>query len=181
LEVGALGHLLPERELEKGSVDLVIGVEEYLDLPKRLCSRPWIGDRLVCLAGDSNALVSGQQITLEQFIRMRHVYPSPMGFKGNIVESWLAVQGLKRSIAVTARSYLAAARIIQQTDYLLSLPSRVAAELVEFLPLRILQPPDRFPGFELNLIWHPLYDQSPSLKWLIGLLDDIQTSIEQAD
>lgn len=174
LEVVRLSQQLPEMALEKGEVDLVVGVEQYIQAPKSLNSRLWIKEQLVCLACKN--IKHRKFISLKEFIGRRHVYPSPLGVKANIVDEWLADQGMTRSIAVSTHSYLVAARLVSQTDYLLSVPSQIGRQLIELFPLQLLQPPKGFPGFQLNLIWHPLYENDPALKWLLSQMIELEES-----
>ena len=175
LDISRLSQELPETALERGEVDLLIGVQEYTPSAKRLCSRPWIKDRLVCLS--SQAGKQQKSISLKEFLARRHIYPSPLGVKTNIVDLWLAEQGASRSIAVTTHSYMVAARLAAETDYLLSLPGQIAQQLMQIFPLQLLKPPKGFPGFQLNLIWHPLYENDPALRWLLLQMDELEDSL----
>ena len=177
LETRTLGHELPEQALERRQVQLILGVEDYIETPSRLKSHSWIGDRLVCLANADNTRFAKDRITLKQFLSARHVYPSPLGIKTNIVETWLEKQGRSRRIAVSARSYLAAAQIVRKTDYVLSLPERVARTLAKLFELKILQPPRGFPAFRINLIWHPLYENEPAMQWLLAQVKAVEGRI----
>jgi len=154
--------------LESGELNFVIGVEQYMKSTKRLHSESWINERLVCLVNNNHQLASRQRLSLKQFLELKHVYPSPLGLRTNIVEAWLAEQGLQRSIAVTTRSYWAAAQIITRNDYVLSLPLRLAKIFTKQLPLHLLEPPKGFPDFRLNLICHPLYERDPETQWLLS-------------
>jgi DNA-binding transcriptional LysR family regulator len=178
LETRALGHELPEKALERGEIQLILGVEDYITATGRLRSHPWISDRLVCLVQQEHPRLQGQQISLKQFLNARHVYPSPLGVKTNIVETWLAKQNCARHVSVTTRSYLAAALIVQKTDYVLSLPERVANSMVKLFGLKTLQPPKGFPAFKINIIWHPLYENEPSLLWLLEQVKTLEGRID---
>lgn len=158
----------PEPLLETGQLSFIIGVETYSKVSKRLRSENWISDRLVCLVNQNHPLAGRQHLNLKQFEELRHVYPSPLGLRTNIVETWLAEQGLQRSIAVTTRNYWIAAQIVSGSDYLLSAPFRIATKLMNHFPLCLLEPPKGFPGFRLNLIWHPLYDSDPETQWVLN-------------
>ena len=157
----------PEPLLETGQLSFIIGVETYSKVSKRLRSENWISDRLVCLVSQNHPLAGRQHLNLKQFEELRHVYPSPLGLRTNIVETWLAEQGLQRSIAVTTRNYWVAAQIVSGSDYLLSVPFRIATKLMNHFPLCLLEPPKGFPGFRLNLIWHPLYESDPETQWVL--------------
>jgi len=169
--VELVAHMLtaenPEPLLATGQLSFTIDVEAYSKVSSRLRSEPWISDQLVCLVSQNHPLAARQYLTLKQFEESRHVYPSPLGLRSNIVEAWLAEQGLQRSIAVTTRSYWAAAQIVSESDYLLSVPLRVAIKLTNHLPLCLLEPPKGFPGFQLNLTWHPLYESDPETQWIL--------------
>jgi len=170
--VELVAHMLtaedPEPLLESGQLSFVIGVEAYSKISKRLRAERWISDRLVCLVSQNHPLAARKRLTLKQFEGLRHVYPSPLGLRTNIVETWLAEQGLQRSIAVTTRSYWAAAQIVSESDYLLSVPLRVAIKLMNHFPLCLLEPPKGFPDFRLNLTWHPLYESDPETQWILN-------------
>ena len=158
----------PEPLLETGQLSFIIGVEKYSKVSKRLRSENWISDRLVCLVSQNHSLAASQHLNLKQFGELRHVYPSPIGLRTNIVETWLAEQGLQRSIAVTTRNYWVAAQIISGSDYLLSVPFRVATKLMNHFSLCLLEPPKGFPDFRLNLTWHPLYESDPETQWILN-------------
>ncbi|MCW8944262.1 MAG: LysR substrate-binding domain-containing protein [Sedimenticola sp.] len=171
LEISRLSEGFPLEELERGDIDLVIGVQAYLPPLKQLKSRPYLNERLVCLARKKRR--RSKRLSLKQFLAHRHIYPSPLGVKTNIVDSWLEQQGVKRDIAISTHSYLVAARVAAETDYLLSLPYQIARQLSQLLPLDILEPPAEFPMFQLSMIWHPLYGQEPATRWLLEVVTNI--------
>lgn len=171
LDTSRLGKNFPLDELERGEIDLVIGVQAYLPPLKQLESRPYRKERMVCLARRKHR--RSESLSLEQFLAHRHIYPSPLGLSTNIVDNWLEQQGVKRDIAISTHSYLVAARIAADSDYLLSLPYRMAEQLSQLLPLSILEPPAGLPAFELDLIWHPLYAKEPAIRWLLEMVAGI--------
>jgi DNA-binding transcriptional LysR family regulator len=177
LETLRLGENLPVEELERGSIDLVIGVENYLPPLGKLESCPYLGDRLVCVARKKKRKPG--RLTLQKYLQAHHIYPSPLGVQTNVVDNWLDAQGLQREITTTTQSYFVAVRIAADSDYLLSLPERVADALARAYPVDILEPPPGFPSFELRLVWHPLYANEPTMRWLLQLMDELKSSLEQ--
>jgi len=156
--------------LENGELNVVIGVEEYFKTTAKLTAEGWIDERLVCVVNKSHLLAQRKRLSLDQYLTLKHVYPSPLGLRKNIVEIWLAEQKRERSIAVTTRSYWAAAQVITKSDYILSLPLRVANILTQQMPLHILEPPKDFPGFRLNLVTHSLYEKDAGTQWILQQL-----------
>ena len=174
LKLGILERNIPEKRLTNGEVNFVIGVEEVSDVPKRIHSQPWAEDSLSCLVRDQNTAV-GDQISLAQYSRMNHIYHSTFGtpFAHALLDRWLQANGIQRQVAVTTTGYLSAAMIVAETNYLLTLPTRLAQKLVKTMGLRVVMPPENFPGYKLNLMWHPIYGKDPACVWLRAQLMDI--------
>ena len=51
LEIELIDDQVLQTGLENREVDLVVGLESFHDIPKRLVTEPWVSDELVCLAG----------------------------------------------------------------------------------------------------------------------------------
>ena len=161
-----LTYDLPDSKLTSGEVDFVIGVESLMEIPKNLMSRNWIQDSLVCLVRKKNTKI-GQSISLKQFAETPHIFLSILGtpFKFTFLDKWLKNQNVQRKYAVTTAAFLPAALILSETDYIMTLPRRMATKLAETMALRLVELPNDPPNFQLNLIWHPLYEKDPAHIW----------------
>jgi len=161
-----LTHELPESKLISGEVDFVIGVEGLMDIPKTLMSRNWIQDSLVCLVRKENKKI-GSSVSLEQFAETFHILLSILGspFKFAFLDKWLKKQNVQRIYSATTAAFLPAALILAETDYIMTLPRRMAIKLSEIMPLRLVELPNNPPNFQLNLIWHPLYEKDSAHIW----------------
>jgi DNA-binding transcriptional LysR family regulator len=169
IEIEILRDRLPEQALANGEVDLVLGFDEYMQVPGSLRTETWLTEPLAGVVAREHPRV-GENITLAQLTELPHVFHSPLGTRDSIVDTWLASQNLKRSISVNSQSYMSAAAIVSQSDHLLVLPNRVAEMLAEALPLKRVRLPADLPAYHLNCVWHPLHDRQPALQWLRGLL-----------
>ena len=156
---------LPERELASGSIDLVLGFDEYMSVPPHLSRETWLTEPLVGVVRADHPGV-GNALSLEALITMPHVFHSPLGTRDSIVDQFLAAQGLSRTISVNSQSYMSAAAIVSRSDQLLVLPQRVARMLASGWPLRIVTLPAQMPAYHLNCVWHPLYERQPAQCWL---------------
>lgn len=165
---------VPESELSSGGVDFIVGVESGGKISKRLQCQPWFIDRLTCLVRKENKKV-GDRISLEKFTQISHVYHSTLGtpFKFTFLDEWLQKNNMSRKSVFTIPGYMSAAMTVAETDYLLTLPLRLAQKLVQIMKLRIVMPPEDFPEYRLNLIWHPLYGNDPAHVWFRSQLLDI--------
>lgn len=161
-----LTYELPESKLTNGDVDFVIGVEGLMDIPKNLRSRSWIQDSLVCIAREKNKKI-GDSISMEQFAETPHILFSVLGtpFRNAFLDKWLQGKNIRREFNVTTAALLPAALTLAETDYIMTLPRGVATKLTEMLPLRLVELQNDPPNFQLNMIWHPLYEKDPAHIW----------------
>jgi len=172
IEIAILRDQLPEAGLATGDVDLVLGFDEYMDVPRYLIRETWLEEPLVGLVRADNPKI-GDTLTLHQLIGCPHVFHSPLGAKISMVDRYLARHGLQRQISVNSQSYLSAAAIVRQTDHLLVLPRQVATMLLGFGGLRQVGLPADMPCYHLNCVWHPAHGQQPGNIWLRGLVQQL--------
>ena len=175
-----LTYDLPDSKLTTGDVDFVIGVESLMEIPKNLMSRNWIQDSLVCLVRKKNTKI-GQSISLKQFAETPHIFLSILGtpFKFTFLDKWLKNQNVQRKYSVTTAAFLPAALILSETDYIMTLPRRMATKLAETMALRLVELPNDPPNFQLNLIWHPLYEKNPAHIWFKEQLLSVENSLNR--
>lgn len=174
-----LTYQLPESELTSGDVDFIVGIEGLMDSPQNLLSRTWLQDSLVCLVRRENKKY-GDSISLEQFAEACHIFHSILGtpFKFTFLDQWLTNQNIRRKCSVTTAAFLPAALTLAETDYVMTLPRRLALKLSETLALRLVELPNNFPKIQLNLIWHPLYAKDPALIWFNQQLQDVESQLD---
>ncbi|HHQ4767547.1 TPA: LysR family transcriptional regulator [Aeromonas veronii] len=186
VEIRILRDTLPEAELASGEIDLVLGFDEYMQVPGYLGKETWLTEPLAGLvradlpiAKSAPAGAEGdpsqwqERITLQQLIAMPHVFHSPLGTSEASLDRYLKSQGFSRTISVNSQSYMSAAAIVSQSDHLLVLPSMVAELLATHWPLKSLPLPDDVPDYHLNCVWHPVHAQQPALVWLKDLMKEL--------
>lgn len=169
IEIAILRDQLPEAELANGEIDLVLGFDEYMDVPRYLCRETWLQEPLAGLVQQDNPL-AGEKLDLAQLIALPHVFHSPLGTRESMVDRYLMSHGLQRRISANSQSYLSAAAIVSQTDHILVLPKKVASMLAGNWPLRMVALPDDMPCYHLNCVWHPAQGEHPSVIWLRQLI-----------
>ena len=172
IEILILRDTLPEQELASGAIDLVLGFDEYMQVPPHLCRETWLTEPLCGLVRSDHPQV-GEALSLPQLIATPHVFHSPLGTRESIVDHYLASQGLRREISVNSQSYMSAAAIVSQSDHLLVLPRKVAELLASAWPLKLVSLPTEMPSYHLNCVWHPVHDQQPAQAWLRQLMREL--------
>lgn len=165
IEIQILRDELPETELANGDIDLVLGFDEYMQVPRYLKRETWYQEPLAGLVRNTHQQIS-EPLSLPDLIQMAHVFHSPLGTTDSMVDRYLASHGLQRKISVNSQSYLSAAAIVSQTDHILVLPKKVASMLAGNWPLRIVNLPEDMPCYHLNCVWHPAQGEHPALVWL---------------
>lgn len=186
IEIRILRDTLPEAELASGEIDLVLGFDEYMQVPGYLGKETWLTEPLAGLvradlpmtapalaeSGNEPAL-QAERISLAQLIEMPHVFHSPLGTSEASLDRYLNTLGFSRTISVNSQSYMSAAAIVSQSDHLLVLPSMVAELLASHWPLKSLPLPEDVPDYHLNCVWHPVHAQQPALIWLKDLMKEL--------
>ncbi len=164
----------PEYGLASGKVGFSLCIEGIHEIPKSLRCQPWIYDTQTCVVRKDNNVI-GDRISFDEFIDVRHIYHNTLGdpYTESLLDKWLKNKQVNRHIAVSTPGYLSAAMIAETTDYVLTLPLRLAQKLVKKMDLRIVAPLESFPDYQLNLIWHPLYEKDPAYIWFRGQLSDL--------
>ncbi len=177
IDVEILGDKIPEEELSSGHTHFAVGIEELYDVPKRLRSQPLIEGSFVVIARKDNRKVS-DRVSPKQLAELEQIYYPELVNQINdsssatisMVFQWFHDNDIKPKFAHRAVTYFPAAKIVAMTDYIMILPRRIATILVASLDLKAIELPEDFTKFNLNLIWHPLYEKAPAHIWLRGQL-----------
>ncbi|KFZ36736.1 transcriptional regulator [Shewanella mangrovi] len=172
IEIEILRETIPETELANGDIDLVLGFDEYMQVPAYLARETWLTEPLVGLVRSQHPSIA-EQISLQQLVDTPQVFHSPLGTNESIIDRYLKTRGLTRQISVNSQSYMSAAAIVSQTDHLLVLPKRVADMLTVSGQLRQVALPEDMPSYHLNCVWHPVHQGLASLNWLKGLMQGL--------
>jgi DNA-binding transcriptional LysR family regulator len=163
--------------LERGDLDLVIGVVGAADRKPAIRSADLLEERLVCVVRERHPLTRGR-LTLARFAAASHVLIAPRGRPGGPVDDALAARGLSRRIAVAVPHFLAAPHIVAATDLVLTMAARLAASFATVLPLRILELPFNSPTVRASMLWHERHDGDPAHLWFRGRIAAIAEHVQ---
>jgi DNA-binding transcriptional LysR family regulator len=153
-----------------GDIDLTVAVSS--SKLSNASSRRLFDDEFVCLIRRDHPRAK-KRLTLEQYLRLRHVVVAPSGTAGSLVDSVLAERGHERRIGLRVSSFLVAPIVVSQTDYVSTMPKRLALQLAPRFELRILPPPLPLPKFGLSLFWHARLEHDPAQRWLRQLTCEV--------
>lgn len=150
--------------LQRGDLDLVLGVVGPEAQQLQLQSRQLITERLVCVVREGHPLTRGR-LTLQRFAAAQHVLIAPRGRPGGPIDDALAERGLQRQVAVAVPHFLAAPHIVAQTDLVLTMAERIAASFATVLPLKLLELPFELPPVRGMMLWHERHAGDPAHAW----------------
>lgn len=153
--------------LATGAIDLAVGF--LPELPGSVKQRRMFRDPYVCLLRADHPRV-GTRLTRELFRDALHVLVASPGSGHRVIEQALARSGLTRRIALRVPHFTVLPMVLERTDLVLTLPSRIARVFAKGQGLRIFEPPVTIPPAEIAVHWHARFDGDSGMRWLRELL-----------
>jgi DNA-binding transcriptional LysR family regulator len=155
------------RSIESGLADGTL--DAVMDVPLPLSEqvhRQRIGsDRFVVAASKGHPKVR-PGFALSTYLEQRHVMVTARRRGPGAEDIELGQHGLHRHVHLRCRNYLAAFRVVAQTDLVLTMPERYAGLVPVGLPIRTLAMPLKIPTLDVYLYWHDRVHDDPANRWL---------------
>lgn len=147
-------------ELRDGTVDLAV---DYFCLEGHgLTSTHLMTDELVSMVRQDHPII-GDTLSLEQYVTLPHVV---LAQKSPMVDRELAKQGLSRRRALQVPHFISMPLIVKSTDFICTLPRRMANVYMEHFPVKVLNSPIEFPKIPIYLVWSEAVGADPGHRWL---------------
>lgn len=152
-----------EGELAAGTLDCAIDV--LLPLGSAIRRARMGHDTYVVLAREHHPLLQSD-LTLARYLALEHVLVSSRR-RGQAPEDFeLSRHGWQRRVRLRCQHYLAACRVVSQTDLLLTMPEAYARLINAQFGNQILPFPLEMPALDVFLYWHENVDNDPANVWL---------------
>jgi DNA-binding transcriptional LysR family regulator len=152
-----------ERELSAGTLDAAIDV--LLPLPEEI-RRERLGTEWLTVVARRRHPNVGPRLTLKTYLAQEHISVSSRRRGLSAEDFELARHNLRRRVRLRCQSYLAACRVVSETDLLLTMPQRYARMLNAQFGNQLLAFPLKVPAFDTYLYWHANADSDPANAWL---------------
>jgi DNA-binding transcriptional LysR family regulator len=149
--------------LEAGEIDLAVGF--LPGLTTGVLRQPLFREHYVCMMRAGHPL-AGAKISVKQFREAAHVLVSYAGTGHQVIEETFVKEGLTERIAARVPDFLVVPMILDRTDLIVTVPSRVAAVFAQLGNVKVLKLPVNIPSFEVRLHWHRRFHQDPANRWL---------------
>jgi DNA-binding transcriptional LysR family regulator len=102
-------------------------------------------------------------VSLKAYLALEHleVLPAPLARPGLRIERALAARAGERRVVVRVPYFSLAARVLAESDLVLTMTSAFARVLAEMTPLRIVASPVKLPPQRFSMIWLRRHDANP--------------------
>lgn len=149
--------------LATGSIDAALGniALNYDDLDSTVLFR----EHYVCLLARKHPVIR-RKLTLEAYVKARHVSVASPFATHQMVENTLRERGITRTIGLCIPHFSILPGLIANSDLLVTLPSRVAKVFVEYGHLQALVLPVDLPEFDVRMHTHKLHATNGAIVWL---------------
>jgi DNA-binding transcriptional LysR family regulator len=158
--------------LNEGAVELAAGV--LPKAPPHMTVARLMADRLVTLMRADHPAAG--RLTRERYLAFPHVLISAVGRQSGAIDRLLGQQGLSRQLPAVVGHLAAVPPLLLTSDFLCTLPERLALIVAKPFGLAIKATPLEIPPIPVYMLWHNRHDRQPASLWLRGLLREIGSS-----
>lgn len=155
------------RELESGEVDIAVGFMPHLEAG--FYQQKLFDQNFICLVAASHPRVRGS-LKRSQFESEGHVLVKSSGTGHSIVDKVLAEKGIERNVLLELPSFLGVARIIAQTEYIVTVPARYGMVMADSEKIKMFEPPVTLPSFSVKQHWHERFHDDMPNRWLRSIM-----------
>ncbi len=156
-------------ELDQTTIDVAVAVLSK-EPPVGIRAMRLKSDRMVCLARKGHPDIQ-QELTLENYLQASHVQVVLGRREYFAVDRELDKMGHKRHVAVHLPNFVPAARVVMDSNMLLTVPRLFAEDMVETVPEMVLHElPFATREFDYSMIWHEKFQHDAAHIWFRGLL-----------
>jgi DNA-binding transcriptional LysR family regulator len=167
LRLVTLDRLIAEDGLERGEVDLLIGIPPVM--PDGYQAELVYRDPFACLVRRGHRRV-GKRLGLATYAALPHVDLALFDAVDETVDRALAQRGLSRRVAVALPHFSAIPLAVVGSDCVATLSSRLAHAFAARYPLRVVAPPIRLEPIEIRQVWHRRSDGDRAVTFLRDLV-----------
>jgi DNA-binding transcriptional LysR family regulator len=156
--------------LQDGDIDLALGSWPSLEAGFRHAT---LFDESFTLLMRSAHPLPGRALTLEEYLDAEHVLYRPSDASELAPQSALSSEGIlaRRKVVLTSAHFVGLAAVVASSDWMLTLPCRLAAAMKGREPGIAVAPlPFVLPPFPVLMQWHERVDSDGGNDWLRGLL-----------
>ena len=154
-------------ELRRGALDLVFFGG---DAPEDIRTEELYCERFVCVVDDEHPLARVDEVTLDAYLKCRHLVIDVERTGQPAVEVPLKALGHERRASLVMPYHAGALTALQGTELVATLPERLVTANVGDARLIVLPTPREIPAMRYRMCWHPLTDADAAQLWFRGMV-----------
>ncbi|MFL9959962.1 LysR family transcriptional regulator [Paraburkholderia sediminicola] len=156
--------------LDEGAIELAVGVFRECGAWQR--RTPLFQWRFVSVYNPRLIKTRRKRLSMEEFLRNRHILTSFSGGLHGFIDERLEMQGLKRDVVFSSANFATSPFIVQRTPAIATIPDFIGRMWRDTLDLALSPLPFDAPGYEVSLMWAAAHDQDAGLGWLMAEIVD---------
>jgi DNA-binding transcriptional LysR family regulator len=156
--------------LETGEVDLAVG--HFTTLVAGFHQKKLFRERYVCVVRSGHPNFR-DGMTLDAFQASDHAIADSSGMAHQLLDRALDRHGVRRQFRLVVPEFMVLPLIIQNSDLLVVMPSRLADQFSRLLSLQILPLPVNVSSYDIQIYWHERYHQDPANRWLRAAITEL--------
>jgi DNA-binding transcriptional LysR family regulator len=160
------------RQLESGEADLTLGYMPQLEAG--FYQTVLFKQTFVCMVSAHHPRIR-ESLSLQQFEAEDHAVISSSGAAPLLIDEEIARLGLKRRITLKIPNFIGAALVVEHTDLIITIPSRLGDVLQGRGALRTFAVPFELPQYAVKQHWHERYHNDPGTRWLRRVIAELLT------
>jgi DNA-binding transcriptional LysR family regulator len=154
--------------LETGDIDLAVGYFPDLNRPSTMQQLLYTHG-FACLARTGHPLI-GDELTLDAFLKARHVVVNSDGRSQELFENALLERGLERRCVLRIPHFMSVPFVVAKTDLIVTVPRAVAMFFSGLTDLQVFDPPFEVEPFTVRQYWHRRFHNDPRIIWLRSMM-----------
>lgn len=161
----------PKKELESGDADLAIAAY-FKDVPENYFIQTLGKDHHVAIVRKNHPYLKTPQ-TLKNYLSYSHIKIGVPLSTTSRIDELLKEKKLSRNIVGNFNNFLSPLIAISQTDYILTVPEKLAKTFQKIADIEIIEIPVKDVYIELKMVWHSRFQADPFHGWLRQTLREI--------
>lgn len=150
--------------LDNNEIDFAIG--RFETIPSRFGSKELFQEFYVCLMNINHPLANEKKLSMDQYLASKHLRVAPMEAQISPIDRALSQLNLERIIAVRIDLITMSPYVINNSDLILTLPSKTANRIAKSENFKILELPLELEKRLTKLIWHKELTNHPAYDWI---------------
>ncbi|MNX48453.1 Nodulation protein D 2 [compost metagenome] len=162
--------------LQAGEIELLI-TPQFAIVPGHP-SELLFEDTFSCLVSPEHFGMT-KKLTAEQYFEASHIGVEWGGGRRLTYDQQLIAVGKRaRRQDVIAPSFTLVPPLLVGTPRIATLPTRLAQQIAERFPLRVVECPVEIPAFAEHMQWHKYQERDPAIAWLRSLLLEVAQGLQ---